>query len=105
MMPRNDKRKASAETTNEPSSKRQRQTKKKPVDSPARPLIEEQLNQESESIPEPVDSQSSGVSEYAARGILAERATTYLIDWEDDPVTGKSYEPSWVSKLSLCFPT
>ena len=41
--------------------------------------------------------------------IIGERGDEYLIDWANDPVTGESFEPDWVSYLlylkpfSLCF--
>lgn len=33
---------------------------------------------------------------YRIKGILDESGDKYLIDWEDDPVTGRSYSPTWV---------
>ena len=32
---------------------------------------------------------------FAAKGILAESETHYLIDWEGCDIAGKAYEPSW----------
>ncbi len=34
---------------------------------------------------------------YRIKGIIAERSNDYLIDWADDPITGESFEPDWVS--------
>jgi hypothetical protein len=34
---------------------------------------------------------------YPIRNIVDEDESRYLIDWEDDEVTGQSYEKSWVS--------
>jgi len=36
--------------------------------------------------------------DYELRAILDERRGRYLIDWEDDKVTGESYEPTWEPK-------
>lgn len=36
--------------------------------------------------------------EYQVRNILEERGRKYLIDWEDDPITGQQYEPTWEPK-------
>jgi len=33
---------------------------------------------------------------YSVRNIIDETGQKYLIDWEDDPVTGKSFSPTWV---------
>lgn len=38
--------------------------------------------------------------EYKVRGILQEKKKTYLIDWEDDEVTGESYPPTWEPKAN-----
>jgi hypothetical protein len=35
---------------------------------------------------------------WTVRSIQAEKGNKYLIDWEDDPVTGESYAPTWVSR-------
>lgn len=34
---------------------------------------------------------------WAARAILREDKTRYLVDWEDDVRTGEAYPPEWVS--------
>ena len=39
---------------------------------------------------------SSGIL-YDIKGIIQEAEHHYLIDWADDPVTGRSYERSWIS--------
>jgi len=45
-----------------------------------------------------VDPPPAASQEYAARGILQESKTKYLIDWEGtDPLTGNPYQPDWVS--------
>ena len=46
-----------------------------------------------EDSPEPTDD-----TEYRAKDILDENAKKYLIDWEPDPSTGKSFEPTWEPK-------
>ena len=33
---------------------------------------------------------------YPVRAILAENSDEFLIDWEDDLITGESYSPTWV---------
>ena len=33
---------------------------------------------------------------YKVRNIIDENQSKYLIDWEDDPVTGEQYTPTWV---------
>ena len=33
--------------------------------------------------------------------IIGERRNEYLIDWADDPVTGKAFHPDWVSLSRL----
>ncbi|KAI9766257.1 MAG: hypothetical protein M1840_006671 [Geoglossum simile] len=35
---------------------------------------------------------------WTVRTIQAEKGNKYLIDWEDDPVTGESYAPTWEPK-------
>lgn len=44
---------------------------------------------------ESLSGQSSG-SVYHIKAIIGENPSEYLIDWADDPITGKSFEPSWV---------
>jgi len=53
------------------------------------------LSSEESSVPLTQDPQEV---EYKARGILAESKTHYKIDWEDDPVTGEKYPPTWEPK-------
>lgn len=36
--------------------------------------------------------------EYQVRNILDERGGKYLIDWEDDPITGQKYKATWEPK-------
>lgn len=36
--------------------------------------------------------------EYKVRNILDENQDRYLIDWEDDSLTGEKYEPTWEPK-------
>ena len=36
--------------------------------------------------------------DYRVRSIIGEKGDRYLIDWEDDPITGKKYPPSWEPK-------
>ncbi|KAK5119879.1 hypothetical protein LTR85_007205 [Meristemomyces frigidus] len=38
--------------------------------------------------------------EYKIKNILDEKDRQYLIDWEDDEVTGEHYEPSWEPKAN-----
>ncbi|KAI9812674.1 MAG: hypothetical protein M1826_002775 [Phylliscum demangeonii] len=45
--------------------------------------------------PEAKDPKDQGSS---VRSIIDEVYHRYLIDWEDDPETGRSYEPTWVAK-------
>lgn len=33
---------------------------------------------------------------YSVKSILDESDDRYLIDWEDDSITGRSYSPTWV---------
>jgi len=75
-----------------PSRKRKRQSAQSYSDRPNKqnkPHSSEESN-----IPPTQDSQT----EYKARGILAETKTHYKIDWEDDPVTGEKYPPTWEPK-------
>lgn len=45
------------------------------------------------------EKQTSDSREYLARKILKEdRKKGYYIDWEDDPITGESFEPTWEPK-------
>ena len=45
------------------------------------------------------EKQTSNIREYLAREILKEdRKKGYYIDWEDDPITGESFEPTWEPK-------
>ncbi|KAH0541758.1 hypothetical protein FGG08_003780 [Glutinoglossum americanum] len=37
---------------------------------------------------------------WTVRSIQAEKGNKYLIDWEDDPVTGESYAPTWEPKAN-----
>jgi type IV secretory pathway TrbF-like protein len=37
---------------------------------------------------------------YKVRSILDESKTSYKIDWEDDPVTGEKYDPTWEPKAN-----
>lgn len=37
---------------------------------------------------------------FAVKSILDESSDKYLIDWEDDPVTGRSYSPTWEPKAN-----
>ncbi|KAI9771071.1 MAG: hypothetical protein M1839_002968 [Geoglossum umbratile] len=37
---------------------------------------------------------------WTVRAIQAEKGNKYLIDWEDDPVTGESYAPTWEPKAN-----
>ncbi|KAK0280747.1 hypothetical protein LTR35_007773 [Friedmanniomyces endolithicus] len=41
---------------------------------------------------------------YALRSIIDERPGHYLIDWEDDPVTGKAFDPTWEPKRNVTKP-
>lgn len=34
-------------------------------------------------------------TEYLLKSILDENKTHYLVDWEDDPVTGEIFDPTW----------
>jgi len=50
------------------------------------------------------EDQDSADTLYTVRDIIAERRSKngkleYKIDWENDPVTGKSYSPSWVGTI------
>lgn len=46
--------------------------------------------------------ESSGSNTYyQARQILEETRTKYLIEWENNIVTGESYQPTWVSTRCL----
>lgn len=40
--------------------------------------------------------ESSGSTSYPIKAIVAERSREFLVDWADDPITGKKYLPSWV---------
>jgi len=98
IMPLSNKRKASTGDNDGPSPKRKAGnhiTRRATSSSLPQPL--EKLDEDIE----PVASQSSAGSEYAARDILQENATKYLIDWEDNPVTGERYNPTWVSKFHI----
>ena len=45
------------------------------------------------------EKQASNNREYSAREILKEdKKKGYYIDWEDDPITGESFEPTWEPK-------
>ena len=45
------------------------------------------------------EKQTSDSREYLAREILKEdKKKGYYIDWEDDPITGESFEPTWEPK-------
>ena len=45
------------------------------------------------------EKQTSDIREYLAREILKEdRKKGYYINWEDDPITGESFEPTWEPK-------
>jgi hypothetical protein len=37
---------------------------------------------------------------YKVRSIIDESKTSYKIDWEDDPVTGEKYAPTWEPKAN-----
>jgi len=39
---------------------------------------------------------TSGSTSYPIKAIVAERSKEFLVDWADDPITGKSFSPSWV---------
>ena len=41
-------------------------------------------------------------TEYSARQILDEKGNKYLIEWEDNIVTGESYSPTWVRLTCAC---
>ena len=34
---------------------------------------------------------------YGIKAIIGERSTEYLIEWADDPITGETFIPDWVS--------
>lgn len=38
---------------------------------------------------------------YPIRAILAENSDEFLIDWEDDLITGETYSPTWVRDSSF----
>ena len=38
---------------------------------------------------------------YPVRAILAENSDEYLVDWEDDLITGETFSPTWVRGLSF----
>ena len=40
----------------------------------------------------------SSSSVYQIKAIIGERGDEYLVDWADDPNTGESFEPDWVSR-------
>jgi len=94
-MPASKKRKSIAHDNDGPPPKRR--TKKRVVNSTAESDSILDSTQETAVDPAPAASQNSAV-EYAARGILQEKKTKYLIDWEGiDSLTGKPYKPDWVS--------
>ena len=48
--------------------------------------------------PSSIDSaEDSQGSEFSIRAIIGEKPGQYFIDWADNPVTGESYSPDWVS--------
>ncbi|KAF1822881.1 uncharacterized protein K489DRAFT_394553 [Dissoconium aciculare CBS 342.82] len=51
------------------------------------------------SSPTPHD-QIEGEPVYRARSIIDENKTYYKIDWEDDPITGERYDPTWEPKAN-----
>ena len=42
-------------------------------------------------------SSNSPSSVYKIKAIIGERPSEYLIDWADDPITGETFRPDWVS--------
>lgn len=38
-------------------------------------------------------------SVYTIKAIIGERPAEYLIDWADDPLTGETFSPDWVSAM------
>lgn len=80
-----------------PIRKRKRNSAQSYTDKPSRKR--KQLSGEIESAPTTqTQSDWSSQREFKARGILAESKTKYQIDWEDDPVTGKGFAPTWEPK-------
>ncbi|KAK1825308.1 hypothetical protein LTR12_000108 [Friedmanniomyces endolithicus] len=41
---------------------------------------------------------------YTLRSIIDEKPGHYLIDWEDDPVTGEAFDPTWEPKRNVTKP-
>lgn len=41
--------------------------------------------------------------EFQIKAIIGERPTEYLIDWADNPITGETFTPDWVSENSLFY--
>lgn len=39
--------------------------------------------------------------EFQSKAIIGERQTEYLIDWADNPISGETFTPDWVSKNSF----
>lgn len=49
-------------------------------------------------------STSTSKSAYRIKAIIGERPGEYLIDWADDPSTGRKFKADWVSEMSsFCF--
>lgn len=53
-----------------------------------------QSREDRPSIDSAKDSQES---EFSIRAIIGEKPGEYFIDWADNPLTGESYSPDWVS--------
>ncbi len=43
-------------------------------------------------------SNNSSSPVYKIKAIIGERPADYLIDWANDPITGESFNPDWVSQ-------
>lgn len=77
--------------------KRKRNSAQSYTDKPSKK--KKKLSAETESVPAAqTQSEWDSQREFKARGILAESKTRYKIDWEDDPVTGESFAPTWEPK-------
>lgn len=55
------------------------------------------------------DAQPIQTGWYTIRKILDERRIAnrvqYLVDWDDDPVTGRPYDPEWAAVCNVGQPT
>lgn len=86
------KRKRAPETRNSNHSKRKRKSSTTTVSISRLDTDKPSASQKS----------TGSETEYSARQILEENGDKYLIEWEDNAITGETYSPTWVRITSAC---